>query len=58
MHLGGSAGAVGVLVFMELRHKAILMIATITGSLFGLVVIPSGAASFIPLAAVMIDLLG
>ncbi|MGR9117435.1 MAG: ammonium transporter [Gammaproteobacteria bacterium] len=57
-HLGGSAGAVGALLFMGLRHKAILMTATVNGSISGLVAITAGAATFSPLAAVITGLLG
>ncbi len=57
-HLGGSAGAVGALLFMGLRHKAILMTATVNGSISGLVAITAGAVSFSPLAAVITGLIG
>lgn len=57
-HLGGSAGAIGALLFMGLRHRAILMTATVNGSISGLVAITAGADSFSPLAAVISGLIG
>lgn len=57
-HLGGSAGAVGALIFMGMRHKAILMTATVNGSISGLVAITAGAASLSPLASVITGLIG
>lgn len=57
-HLGGSAGAVGAVLFMGLRRQPILLTSTINGGLSGLVSITAGAATFSPLSSIIVGLLG
>ncbi len=57
-HLGGCAGALGALGFMQLTRRPILMSTTINASLAGLVAVTAGASTLTPTTAVITGLVG
>ncbi|MDP3010316.1 MAG: hypothetical protein Q8N30_14775 [Methylococcales bacterium] len=57
-HLGGSAGALGALLFMTVRKQSVLLSKTVNASIAGLVSITAGVAHFSPLAAVIVGFAG
>ncbi|CAG1021018.1 partial Ammonium transporter, partial [Patescibacteria group bacterium] len=47
-HLGGSAGALGAMIFMSMRKQPVLLSRTLNGSIAGLVSITAGVVHFSP----------
>lgn len=55
-HLGGCAGAVGALAYLQITRRPVLMTATLNSSLCGLVAVTAGALTLTPVTSMIIGL--